>query len=161
MGGRVAVSRVHQLWFRYCDRELTRKVMLPELESAEWNAWVGTTGERLARKQIWSNGGKVLYLNYRPTGGGEIDIVARDGDTLVFTEVKTRTSERYGRPADAVDRKKQQLIIRGANAWLRELNLPEVQFRFDVIEVLLFEGQPPDIRVIEAAFTSPQTGLGM
>ncbi|MEM9283638.1 MAG: YraN family protein [Verrucomicrobiota bacterium] len=122
---------------------------------------MGKTGERLAAKQLWRNGRKVLYRNYRPRGGGEVDLVVRDGEILVFVEVKTRTSEQFGRPADAVDRTKQQLIIRGANAWLRELNHPEVIFRFDVIEVLLLEGESPEIRINEAAFTTSQVGLAM
>ncbi|HRQ87983.1 MAG TPA: YraN family protein, partial [Bacteroidia bacterium] len=57
---------------------------------------------------------KPLYRNYRPKGGGEIDIVYRDRDTLVFGEVKTRTRGEFGDPSRAVDRAKEQLVIRGA-----------------------------------------------
>lgn len=155
---------VRQLWYRLVDRELDRPVPSPDretLEEGEWNRWVGETGERIAAKQLWRQGFKVLYRNYRPKEGGEVDIVARHRDTLVFTEVKTRTTEQFGRPAEAVDRGKQRLVIRGANAWLRQLNHPEVLFRFDIVEVLLVEGEKPDIRVIEDAFTTPQVGLGM
>lgn len=126
-----------------------------------WNALVGSTGERLAAKQLWRTGRKVLYRNYRPKEGGEVDIVYREGDTLVFGEVKTRTRGKFGDPSKSVTRAKEKLVIRGANAWLRELNHPEVQFRFDIIEVLLHEGELPRIQVIENAFTTPQTGLGM
>lgn len=153
-----------QAWYRWVDFELNRVPLLPDrddMSSGEWNAFVGATGERLAGKQLWRTGRKVLYRNFKPEGGGEVDIVYRDGDILVFGEVKTRTRGEFGEPARAVDRAKQKLIIRGANAWLRELNFPEVLFRFDVIEVLLLPGVLPQIRINEGAFTTPQTGLGM
>lgn len=153
-----------QGWFRLGDRELDRPVQLPDredMEVAEWNTWVGARGERLARKRLWRTGRKVLFRNYRPDGGGEVDVIYRDGDVLVFGEVKTRTSDHFGRPGDAVDRAKRRLVIHGANAWLRELNHPEVLFRFDVIEVMLLDGEPPRIEIEENAFTTPQVGLGM
>ncbi len=158
------MSTFRRFWFCTFDREWSREIALPDREKisdGEWNQWIGETGERLARKYLGSRGKKCLYRNFKPKRGGEVDIVYRDGDILVFAEVKTRTSEQYGRPADAVDRHKQALIIRGANAWLKALDRPEVIFRFDIIEVLLTDGQPPDIRVIEAAFSAPQSGLGM
>jgi len=158
------VTWLIQGWFRLGDRELDRPVRLPDrdaMEVAEWNAWVGARGERLACKQLWRTGRKVLLRNFRPDGGGEVDVVYRDGDVLVFGEVKTRTSELFGRPGEAVDRAKRRLVIRGANAWLRELNHPEVLFRFDVIEVVLLDGEPPRIEIEESAFTTPQVGLGM
>jgi len=155
---------VLQAWYRWFDRELDRPVARPDedgMSDGEWNAWVGSTGERLAGKHLWRTGRKVLHRNYRPKGGGEIDLVYRERDTLVFGEVKTRTRGEFGDPAKSVTRDKEKLVIRGANAWLRELNYPEVQFRFDIIEVLLPEGGPPRIQVIENAFTTPQRGLGM
>jgi len=158
------VKWLRQCWYRFLDRDCTRPIRLPdrdETDDGDWNRWVGETGECLARKHISSRGSKPLYRNFKPKRGGEVDLVYRDGDILVFAEVKTRTSEQFGRPADAVDRQKQALILRGANAWLKALDRPEVIFRFDIIEVLLTDGQPPDIRVIEAAFTAPQSGLGM
>ncbi|MDF1824243.1 MAG: YraN family protein [Verrucomicrobiales bacterium] len=150
-------------WFRWVDRELDRATVLPArevTETGEWNRLVGETGERLAGKQIHRGGGKVLFRNFRAPKGGEVDIVYRDGETLVFAEVKTRTSDQFGRPGDAVNREKERLIIRGANAWLRELNAPSVLFRFDVIEVLLLDGIPPDVQINEDVFTTPQRGLG-
>lgn len=149
-----------QCWHRFIDRELDRNVALPDRDSlsqAEWNQFVGSTGERLAGKALWRTGRKVLYRNYRPENGtGEVDIVYRDRKTLVFGEVKTRTRGEFGEPARAVDKAKQRLIIRGGNAWLNELNDPEILFRFDIIEVLLIEGNAPDIRINEGAFTNPQ-----
>lgn len=151
-------------WYRWCDRELDRPVVLPErefIEAGAWNAWVGSTGERLAAKALWRAGCSVIYRNFQPRNGGEIDLVCRDGEILVFVEVKTRTSERFGRPGDAVDRGKRNLIVKGANAWLRALDYPEVLYRFDVVEVVLLEGEKPDIRLIREAFPNPQVGLGM
>jgi putative endonuclease len=85
--------------------------------------------------------------------GGEIDIVCRDREVLVFVEVKTRSSEAFGRPSAAVDQKKRRLLLRAAMSWLRMLDMPDVAFRFDILEVL--DGSPPEIRHIENAFTLP------
>ena len=82
-----------------------------------------------------------------------MDLICRDGETLVFAEVKTRRSEELGRPLDAVDPKKQRLIRHGAMYWLNLLKKPDITFRFDVIEILAFK--TPEIRVIESAFTLP------
>ena len=63
-------------------------------------------------------------------------------------------SDHYGRPSHAVDAKKQQLIIRGALAWLRLLEMPEIAFRFDIVEVVGIN--PPQITIIENAFQLPK-----
>lgn len=155
---------LRQLYHRFADPSLRRGIALPDREQTErgeWNAIIGETGERIAAKELWRTGRKVLYRNFKPEGGGEVDIVYRDRDTLVFGEVKTRTRGEWGEPARAVNRDKQRLVIRGANAWLRELNQPKVLFRFDIVEVLLIDGEPPRIRVNEGAFRTPQIGVGM
>src|SRR6202040_4444093 len=77
----------------------------------------GLLGEKLAGRFLHKNGYKVLYRNFRGRSGGEIDIVCRDDDTLVFVEVKTRAREDFGRPVAAVDRQKQKRISRGGLAW--------------------------------------------
>ena len=102
------------------------------------------------------NGYKVLYRNFRGRTGGEIDIVCRDRDTLVFVEVKTRTREDFGRPFDAVDRNKQKRLARGGLAWLRLLDDPEILFRFDVVEVIIAEGQEPRFELLRNAFALPE-----
>lgn len=94
----------------------------------------------------------MLYRNFRAPHGGEVDIVAREGAELLFIEVKTRSSERYGRPLDAVDRRKQALVRRGANDWLRLLGTRELPWRFDVIEVVMLEGKRPQVTRVENAF---------
>jgi len=93
--------------------------------------------------------------NFRGKRGGEIDLVCREvaTETLVFVEVKTRRNEDYGRPMDAVDQKKRRRIVRGAMAWLRMLEMPDIRFRFDVVEVVI---EPEmEIRVIKNAFGLP------
>lgn len=94
----------------------------------------------------------MLYRNFRAPGGGEVDIVCRDQDTLVFVEVKTRTSDAFGAPAEAVTQEKQRLIARGALAWLRMLGNPSIYYRFDIVEIRA-EGKKPDVSVIRNAFT--------
>ena len=76
-----------------------------DVEEGQWRQEVGKLGERLAASFLKKEGMKVLYRNFRAPKGGEVDLVCRDGDTLVFAEVKTRTSLRYGRPAEAVNKK--------------------------------------------------------
>lgn len=113
---------------------------------------IGKLGERIAADHLALSGRKLLYKNYRGPRGGEIDIVARDGDILSFVEVKTRTQKGYGRPLDAVDRNKQALIERGANSWLKLLGRRDFIWRFDVVEVILAEGELAEVNVIKNAF---------
>ena len=106
----------------------------------------GAQGETQARDFLLRKGMKILGMNYRrPTG--EIDIIARKGRTLLFVEVKRRTSLRYGRPSEAVDRAKQLHILRTAQLYLQENGLTDAPVRFDVVEIL-----PDEIRHIENAF---------
>ena len=109
---------------------------------------VGELGEKIARAHLRSIGRKILYRNFRAPRGGEVDIVARDGEVLSFVEVKTRTGEGFGRPLDAVDKRKQKLIQRGANEWLRLLGTRDIPWRFDVVEVVLQEGEKPQVNVV-------------
>jgi len=76
----------------------------------------------------------------------------RDGRLLCFVEVKTRTKRGEGRPLDAVDIRKQKLIERGAREWLSLLGRREVPCRYDIIEVILIEGQRPELTFIQNAF---------
>ena len=113
-------------------------------------------GEKLARRFLRHNGYKILYRNFRGHSGGEIDIVAREADTLVFVEVKTRGSEEFGRPVVAVDPDKRKRIARGALAWLRMLDNPEVLFRFDVVEIVIADNTRPHLELIKNAFQLPK-----
>ena len=112
----------------------------------------GARGESLACQHLRRAGYKILYRNFRGRTGGELDIVCREGDTLVFVEVKTRASEDFGRPFEAVRPDQQRRISRGALAWLRMLDNPDILFRFDVVEVLMPEQGRPRVELIRNAF---------
>lgn len=150
-----------RFYYRFVDRSLVRPVDLGEQREAmadgEWNRFLGDLGESLARKRLRTLGLKPLHRNYRAPKGGEVDLVCRDGETLVFVEIKTRRSLDFGRPVRAVDVAKQGLITRGALSWLRELDHPEVKFRFDVVEVILEEHQPPQVEHLRNVFQMPET----
>ena len=113
-------------------------------------------GEKLAEKHLRRAGYKILYRNFRTKGGGEVDLVCRDGDTLAFVEVKTRSSDEFGRPGDAVNAEKRELIARGARAWMNLLDNADVLARFDVVEVIAGEGRPA-ITLHKAAFSVKST----
>src|SRR5438045_9561683 len=74
---------------------------------------LGARGEKMACAFLRRQGCKILYRNFRARRGGEVDIICRDGDTLVFVEVKTRTREDFGRPVEAVNAANRKLIERG------------------------------------------------
>ena len=113
---------------------------------------LGRRGEKLARSYLRRQGFKILYRNFRGRQGGEIDLVCRERDTLVFVEVKTRTREDFGRPLEAVNRQKQRRISLGGLAWLRLLGDPDIFFRFDIVEVTIAQERPPRIELIRNAF---------
>lgn len=142
---------------RRVDRLLRRPVSLTDADGESWPAAeVGRFGEAVAARWLWLRGGcRVLCRNFRGRDGGELDIVARHGDVLAFVEVKTRTRTDFGRPALAVDAEKRSLIIRGARQWMSLLGWPEIYFRFDVVEVVLGDGQPPHVTWIRGAFHLP------
>ena len=94
---------------------------------------LGKKGEKLVVEYLKKHGYKILKTNYR-TPFGEADIIAADGDEIVFIEVKTRTSDRYGTPAEAVVKKKRETYRKIAKCyWL--LDGEEPNARFDVAEV--------------------------
>ncbi len=110
----------------------------------------GLDGEDAACRHLCRSGFNVLVRRYR-CRFGEIDLVAREGEALVFVEVKTRRSADFGDPSLAVTPEKQRHISRVALDYLRRLGNPAIPARFDVIEVL--EGpQGPECRHIRDAF---------
>ena len=106
----------------------------------------------MAADWLRANGCKVLAKNFIGPRRGEVDIVARDGKLLLFVEVKTRRKESKVRALDAVNREKQGLIERGANAWLKQLGSRDLPWRFDVIEVYVEDGAKPDVNHVKDAF---------
>jgi putative endonuclease len=129
------------------------------IENAEPNANIalGRQGEDLAVRFLRREGYKILYRNFRAPKGGEVDIVCREktSGTLVFIEVKTRSCLDFGAPSEAVKKEKQRLISRGALAWLRMLDNPDIVFRFDIVEVVMEESGPV-ISVLRDAFSLPE-----
>src|SRR4030095_4775971 len=93
----------------------------------------GELGEREAKRHLQRKGLKFLAANFR-TPRGEIDLVFRDLDCLVFVEVKARSSEDWGRPASAVDKERRLRLTRAALDYLRRIKNPAVKIRFDIVE---------------------------
>jgi len=111
---------------------------------------LGKLGEDLACAELERRGYALLARRYR-TRAGEIDIVARDGETLVFVEVKARADEACGHPAEAVTPQKQRRLARMALDFLARLPSAPGPCRFDVVAVLM-STSPPTITVYQNAF---------
>jgi putative endonuclease len=112
----------------------------------------GIAGENAARKYLEEHGLKYLTANFK-SDRGEIDLVFRDQDCLAFVEVKTRSSEAWVRPAAAVNAKKRLRLTRCAFDYLRLLRNPPIKIRFDVVEVLLKDGEIDQVRHLPNTFT--------
>ena len=112
----------------------------------------GRLGEAAARKHLRRQGLKFLTANFR-SARGEIDLIFRDADCLVFVEVKTRSAEDWVRPATAVDARKRRHISRTAMDYLKLLGHPAIRIRFDVVEVLLAEGVVREVRHLPNTFS--------
>lgn len=112
----------------------------------------GALGERAAQKFLQRRGLKFLTANFR-SPRGEIDLIFRDQDCLVFVEVKTRSSEGWTRPAAAVDARKRRLLSQCGLDYLKLLKNPEVKMRFDIVEVLLKDGVVNEVRHLPNTFS--------
>ncbi|MCG3149586.1 MAG: hypothetical protein PCFJNLEI_03050 [Verrucomicrobiae bacterium] len=114
---------------------------------------LGERGEDFAAKYLRRHGYKILVRRFK-TRAGEMDIICRQKDWLVFVEVKTRKSDDYGAPSEAVTREKQKHMSKVALEYLRMLGNPPIRWRFDIVEVLLRDDakKPDDIRLIQNAF---------
>ena len=112
----------------------------------------GKLGERAAKKFLQKAGLKFITANFW-SKRGELDLVLRDADCLVFAEVKTRSTEDWTRPAEAVDARKRRLLSKTALDYLRLLKNPPVKIRFDIVEVLLADGVVREVRHLPNAFS--------
>jgi len=112
----------------------------------------GALGERAAKRHLRKLGLKFLTANFR-SARGEVDLVFRDEDCLVFVEVKTRSSEAWVRPAAAVNAHKRRLLSQTALDYLRLLKNPPVKIRFDIVEVLLQDGEVREVRHLPNTFS--------
>ena len=111
----------------------------------------GRLGERAAKKHLRAAGLKFLTANFR-SRRGEIDLVFRDADCLVFVEVKARSSEDWTRPAAAVNARKRRLLSLTALDYLKLLKQPPIKMRFDIVEVLLDGGAAREVRHLPNTF---------
>lgn len=112
----------------------------------------GDLGERAAKQFLQRAGLKFLTANFR-SDRGEIDLVFRDGDCLVFAEVKTRSSEEWSRPAAAVNAERRRRLTQCALDYLRLIKNPAVKIRFDIMEILLAGGEVREIRHLPNTFS--------
>ncbi len=117
---------------------------------------LGDLGERIAASHLESNGYRLVLANFTvPIGRntnnaqvtGEIDLIAFDGETLCFVEVKTRSSDEFAGPLSAVDLRKQRQIIRAARVYRRIFGIRDVTHRYDVVTIVM--GQPPVVELIK------------
>ena len=111
----------------------------------------GTLGEAAAKKFLKGQGLKFLTANFR-SRRGETDLIFRDGDCLVFAEVKARSSEEWTRPAAAVNAERRRRLSQCALDYLQLLKNPPVKIRFDIVEVLLEGGRVGEIRHLPNSF---------
>ena len=114
-----------------------RRALSPE-------AALGRRGEDLAHRYLRNAGFMVVARNYRPNEGeAEVDIIARDGDTVVFVEVKSRTSADFGAPDRAIGGDKQKNIVRAARSYATRAGITWSQVRFDTISIVFTN--PPSL----------------
>ena len=130
---------------------ITNPVAKPKID-------LGQLGERLAAEFLVNDGYRLIVSNFKvPVGRnskgvqvtGEIDIIALDGETLCFVEVKTRRSDEFTPVITNVDARKQRQIIRTAKVYRKIFNIREVAFRYDVVTVLMPKHAEPTIELIK------------
>jgi putative endonuclease len=127
------------------------KGLLQRLRAAEPRP--GEAGERLACRHLESRGFVVLARNFR-CRSGEVDVVARDGETTVFVEVKERAGVSHGGARDAVTFGKRRRIVRAARIYAAARGLSESPLRFDVVSIDWTDEGRPQIRHDAGAFDS-------
>lgn len=118
-----------------------------------FNRLFGDRGERLAARLLKKSGLTIVTRNFT-NRFGEIDIIALDGETIVFVEVKSRRSNAAGEPEEAVDPTKQQQILKTASAYLQSRKLNDQPVRFDVVGIIWGDEKTPEVRHHRHAFTA-------
>lgn len=112
---------------------------------------LGILGEELAFHELRRRGYKVLLRNYE-CALGEIDLIAKEKGALVFIEVKTRSSDAMGSPAEAVTVQKRRQIVRVAKYYLKRYGISDASCRFDVVSVRIGPNEEPVIEILPSAF---------
>lgn len=113
---------------------------------------LGDRGEMIAWDFLVKHGYQILEKNYR-SKVGEADVIARKDGRLVFIEVKTRKSLRYGSPEEAVHKAKQKKIVLVAEWYRKEKKGTDLPVSFEVVAVDWSEGKDPKVKLIQDAFT--------
>ena len=119
---------------------------------AGWRQRRGQQGEQLAVAYLEGQGYRIQAHNYRHRRG-EIDIIAWDGATLVFVEVKTKGHTAFGHPQEMVDARKQRTLVSGAMAYIQQHHIRHTVLRFDVIAIQIPPDRPPEVMHIQEAFS--------
>jgi putative endonuclease len=121
------------------------------MDSGTRNKTLGARGEEIAASYLRGQKFTIIERNFR-CKSGEVDIVARDGKTFVFVEVKARSSLSFGSPQASVTPFKQRQISKAALTWLAKKRLQDVSARFDVIAIILKDHEVPQIEHLRNAF---------
>ena len=111
----------------------------------------GQKGERIACRFLMRHGYDILARRYS-NGAGEVDIIAFENETLVFVEVKTRSSSRFGEPWEFVDRPKQYRIRQTAERFIADHDMNRYTYRFDIVSVVMHSGSKAETRLFRNAF---------
>jgi putative endonuclease len=111
----------------------------------------GLKGERIACRFLMRQGFDILARRYR-SSSGELDIIAFEKETLVFVEVKTRSSLRFGEPWEFVDWRKQHFIRRTAEEFIAAHKMDTYTYRFDIVSVVIPDGSKVEVRLFRNAF---------
>ncbi len=123
---------------------------------------LGSLGESLAAEYLKAEGYRIVMANFKvPIGRnsngaqvtGEIDLIAIDGETLCFIEVKTRRSDDFAPILTAVDNRKQRQITRTARVYRRIMHIDKMDLRFDVVTVLIPKNKEPEIELTRSFWT--------
>lgn len=132
----------------YCDNHAHEED--PHAYMSKQKQSLGRWGEETAARYLENKGYEIIAKNLR-TEFGEIDLIARIGDQLVFVEVKARSSTDFGQPEESVTPSKQQHLHDAAETYLQQHPELDMEWRIDVISVRRFENKPPEIVHFENA----------
>ena len=110
---------------------------------------IGKYGEQLAKDFLIKNKFKILETNFHYSKIAEIDIIATKNNVLHFVEVKTRSSNLFGTPLEAIDKKKLSSIFSAANFYIQQCKNKYDKFQIDAIAIILNKDNPPEINFLE------------
>ena len=113
---------------------------------------IGRYGERVAAAFVRRRGYRVLTRNFQ-SERGEIDLVCRQGNVLVFVEVRARAGTQFGRPAESIDERKQGALENAAQDYLQLLDRDDITYRFDAVEVRMRAGEVPVCTLLPNIFS--------